>query len=42
VLVLAAGCWILASDGPAARLARILGAWRGNTVPDPPTSAPPA
>jgi len=40
VLILAAGCWILASDGPAARLACILDAWRGNPIPDPPTTAP--
>ena len=43
VLVLATGCWVLASDARAGRLAPVLGAWRGDAaLADTPAGAVPA
>ncbi len=36
--VLAAACWVLASDARAGRVAAVLDAWRG--TPAPPTATP--
>ena len=41
-LIIAAGCWVLASDGRAARLTQILRACRGNPVSDSSAAPPPA
>jgi hypothetical protein len=40
VLVLGAGCWVIASDARASRAAKVLGAWRGAAAdPAPPVAA---
>lgn len=39
-LVLAAGCWVLASDARCERVAKVLGAWRGTTASPAEAAAP--